>query len=313
VAVAATMTSFLSSFFGGKTAVAPLSQTALTSQIEGKSFLVVGGTKGIGAAVSRALLERGAQVTIAGRSKCEETPDKAQFIQADVGTVKAARALVREDLKGRKFDTVIFTVGIITRSKLTRTSDGIEEDLAVSYLSRFVIANELILADTLEGRKRMYIWGYPGQNIEPTDITDINFERTPYAQWGGHMNTVLFNEALVYELAHRHSDLHVFGLNPGLIRTGIRDNVHGGESSIKGKIVETLIGLTMQSVDQYVATTVLPLLASPELEKKTAVCFSKKGEELPIAPWLQDASNREKVWEASQALVSKVDQSAPKY
>lgn len=285
--------------------IEPLPEAETVRQLEGKQFLIVGGTKGIGAALARSLIKRGAEVTVTGRSKSEETPDKAEFIQSDVSLVKNAQNLVRTQLKGRKFDTVVFTVGIITRSTLTRTAEGVEEDLAVSYLSRFVIVNELIQANAIEGRKKVFIMGYPGQNLEPTSVEDMNFETTPYKQFPAHMNTVLFNEALVYELAKRHPDLHVFGLNPGLIRTGIRDNVHGGESSFFGKIVETIIGWTNVNVDEYAEKTLIPIMVTPKLEGKTAMSFSQKGVEVRPGPWISTEGNPQKVWEASEALVKK--------
>ena len=290
-------------------AIEPLPEAETARQLEGKQFLIVGGTKGIGAALARSLIKRGAEVTVTGRSKSEETPDKAEFIKSDVSLIKNAQDLVRTQLKGRVFDTVVFTVGIFSRSKLTRTPEGIEEDLAVSYLSRFVVANELIQANAIDGRKKVFIMGFPGQDIQPTNVEDINFETTPYKQFPAHMNTVLFNEALVYELAKRHPNLHVFGLNPGLIRTGIRDNVHGGESTFFGKILETIIGWTNIDVDSYAEKTLIPLMVTPKLDGKTALSFSQKGVEVRPGPWVSAEGNTQKVWEASEALVKKVTSS----
>jgi len=291
-------------------AVSPLTAEALRSEVEGKAFLIVGGTKGIGAALARLLVNNGAQVTVSGRTKSDETPNEAEFIKCDVSTVANCRGLVQVQLKGRKFDTVVFTVGIISRSTLTRTADDIEEDLAVSYLSRFIITNELIKVDALEGRKRVYIYGYPGQNIKPHEIEDLNFERVPYKQWTAHMNTVVLNEALVYSLAQKYPDLRVYGLNPGLIQTGIRDNFHGGETSMMGRVTETLISWFNPTTDQYAANVLLPLVASPELQTKTGICFTKHGSEITGPAWGRDAENNQTAWKQSQALLAKVAKDA---
>jgi NAD(P)-dependent dehydrogenase (short-subunit alcohol dehydrogenase family) len=311
VIIVALLAIIMASFLFGRrdpslVTIEALPEADLVKQLKDKQFLIVGGTKGIGAALAKSLTDRGALVTVAGRSKSEETPEKAEFIKADVSSMKNAQELVQSQLKGRKFDTVVMTVGIITRSTLTRTPEGIEEDLAVSYLSRFVVLNELIKAKAIEGRKRVFIMGYPGEDITPTSVEDMNFETTPYKQFPAHFNTVSFNEALVHELARRNTDLHVFGLNPGLIRTGIRDNVHGGESSILGRVLETLIGWTNMNTDKYAERTLIPIMASPVLDTKTGTSFSKKGVEIAPAKWVATPGNPEKAWEASQALLNKV-------
>ena len=300
------MSAILSYFRGPAPAFGPLTPEAVRSNIQGKEFLIVGGTKGIGAALGRKLVENGAKVTVAGRSKSEETPSGANFIKYDASLVTNSRDLVVNQLKGKKFDTVVFTVGIITRPELTRTAEGIEEDLAVSYLSRFVIGNEMVKVGALDGRKRVFVMGFPGDDLKPVDIDDLNFEQIPYKQWGAHMNTVVMNEALVYSMAKRHPDVHVYGLNPGLIQTGIRDNFHGGPSSYAGKVVEALIGLTMPTVDQYADRVLLPLMASPDIQSKSGICYSKTGAELKPANWAGTAFNQEKAWEKSLALVNKV-------
>ena len=287
-------------------AVAILSEAELKQNLQGKEILVVGGTKGIGYAVVEGLAKRGSKVTFTGRTAPKHVPNGARFVKNDVSSAKAARDLVQKDLKGLTFDTVVLCVGIISRPNLTRTSEGIEEDLAVSYLSRFVISNELIKANALVGRKRVYIMGFPGEAVEPTDIEDINFERTEYKQWPAHMNTVILNEALVHELARRHPDLHVFGLNPGIIQTEIRDNFHGGKQSVLGNVLETIIGLAFKSAEQYVERYLIHLISSPELSKKSAICFNHGAALVGIGPWMSDSTNRLKAWESSNHIVSKV-------
>lgn len=281
-------------------------EEGLKAQISGKTFLVVSGTKGIGAALVDSLAKRDGRVVTTGREwpKDKPQPDNVEFIKADLSSVRGCLDFARLGLQGRTFDTVVFTIGIISKPNLTRTVDGLEEDLAVSYLTRFILVNELIRSNALVGRKRIYIFGFPGQDQVPTDVNDMNFERTEYKQWPAHMNTVVFNEALVYELAKRHPDLHVFGLNPGILPTGIRDNMHGGPSTYTGKAVETLISWVMPKPEQYVERCPIQLIASPEYDNKTGICFSRKGEELQIPKWQLNENNRTKVWENSEALVA---------
>jgi NAD(P)-dependent dehydrogenase (short-subunit alcohol dehydrogenase family) len=288
-------------------AASPLTESEVNANLQGKEFLIVGGTKGIGHALMESVARRGARVVITGRTSPENLPQGVTFVKGDVTTLKATHELAGVLAKDHSYDTVVFTVGIFAGRKLKRTAEGIEEDLAISYLSRFIISDVLIKASAISGRKRVFIMGYPGEDMKPTNMDDINFETTEYSMLPAHFNTVIFNEALVYELARRHPDLHVFGLNPGLIRTGIRDNVHGGETgSLIGKVIETLIGLTNPTAEQFTEKTLIPLVASPELDKKTGISFTKHGSIAPVGKWLSDQANTQKVWEESEKLVKKV-------
>jgi len=85
-----------------------------------------------GLAIARAVADKGAVVTIVARSKAEPEVKNSKYVNADVSTVKGCKDLV-ERLKGWRFDTVFATAGVVARPKLTRTDDGVEEDLQISY------------------------------------------------------------------------------------------------------------------------------------------------------------------------------------
>lgn len=276
-------------------------------RLAGKHFLVVGGTKGIGASISKSLAERGARVTITGRTQpAQPLGELSEFVPADLSTVRGAVDLGRK-LQGLDIDTVVFTVGIFAKSKLERNSEGVEMDLAVSYLSRFVLVKHFAdHQDHFAKLSKVFVWGYPGGDVTPTNVDDLNFETTAYAQWGAHMNTVVLNEALVYETQRRFPHLQVFGVNPGLIETGIRDNVHGGEqASYIGWLMEKAIGLFTPTVDQYVERTVMPKLLENDALASPA-CYSKAGKLIPSVGWVAVEANRIRAWDASADLVNKV-------
>jgi NAD(P)-dependent dehydrogenase (short-subunit alcohol dehydrogenase family) len=64
-----------------------------TGELAGKRALVTGGSRGIGAAVVRGLLDAGAEVLTTARSATGTVPDGAAFVQADVRTRAGAEAL----------------------------------------------------------------------------------------------------------------------------------------------------------------------------------------------------------------------------
>ncbi|MDL4816575.1 oxidoreductase [Actinomadura opuntiae] len=64
-----------------------------TRELAGKRALVTGGSRGIGAAVVRQLLDAGAEVLTTARSATATTPEGASFVEADVRTRAGAEAL----------------------------------------------------------------------------------------------------------------------------------------------------------------------------------------------------------------------------
>ncbi|MFI8090551.1 SDR family oxidoreductase [Streptomyces sp. NPDC086080] len=74
-----------------------------TRELAGKRALVTGGSRGIGAAVVRQLLDAGAEVLATARSASGGVPEGAHFVAADVRTragVEALAAAAREVLGG---------------------------------------------------------------------------------------------------------------------------------------------------------------------------------------------------------------------
>ncbi|MFE7316541.1 SDR family oxidoreductase [Streptomyces sp. NPDC057555] len=81
-------------------------------ELAGKRALVTGGSRGIGAAVVRQLLDAGAEVLTTARSATSTVPEGAAFVEADVRTRAGAEALaaaVQEELGG--VDILVHNVG----------------------------------------------------------------------------------------------------------------------------------------------------------------------------------------------------------
>ena len=75
----------------------------MTRELEGRRALVTGGSRGIGAAVVRRLLDAGAEVLTTARSATGPVPEGAAFVAADVRTRAGAETLAaaaREVLGG---------------------------------------------------------------------------------------------------------------------------------------------------------------------------------------------------------------------
>jgi NAD(P)-dependent dehydrogenase (short-subunit alcohol dehydrogenase family) len=130
-----------------------LSEDSLKDLCKNKNVLIVGGTfyllrghfshyisligtAGIGKALAISLLKHGAQVTIVGRRDPDASLAQAKFVRKDLSLLKNAQSLA-DDVDASLLDIIVFTNGIICSPERKETSEGIEIDLGVSYLSRY--------------------------------------------------------------------------------------------------------------------------------------------------------------------------------
>ncbi|QQX90310.1 SDR family NAD(P)-dependent oxidoreductase [Gluconobacter sphaericus] len=272
--------------------------------LRGRRAIVVGGTGGVGRAVSQALAARGAQVTVVGQTFRDADIANISFVQADLSLLKDAERVARE-LSAEQADLLVFTTGIFAAPKRQVTAEGIERDMAVSYLNRLVMLRNLaprLGTQRIDGslHARVFIMGYPGTGQLGTP-DDLNSERA-YKVMAAHMNTVAGNEALVVNSAHRYPDLGVFGLNPGLIKSSIRSNLMGADS-LKHRIMEWLIGKLAPSADDY-AARILPLLVSPDLDQRSGVFFNRKAQAILPSEGMNEAYAKRYI-AASAVLIAK--------
>jgi len=286
--------------------VQPLEESQLNSLLATSKLLCVGCTNGIGEGLARAACGRVQSLVVVGRTK----PDSllavcptVEFIQADLSSLKTAKNLAKS-FHSYSFDTVLFTVGITATKERKVSSEGIEMDIAVSFLSRYVIAREFVkessLASSNERKARIFIMGFPGADGTP-QLEDFNWEKT-YEAWPAHKNGVYANDALVIDLAKKTSEVNVYGLNPGIIPTYIIADFLGGKESLLSQIHQIVIRLVVPSVNDYVKT-LLPLLYTPEIEHKTGVFFNQYGEEIKESQWLQgNLNNVDKILSEAQKL-----------
>lgn len=255
---------------------------------------------------------------------------------------------------------MVFTTGIIPGAERKASAEGIEMDMAVSALSRYV-ALKALLPRLTNPDARVFVMGFPGSG-QKANLDDLNSE-TKYDSGLGqtHMNTVSLYavqpvvivyvcvrgselglrgvqfDALTYTVILRslvsslktcyHRAHHflclstlqvavnealvqyfgamkgkkVYGLNPGLIATGIRSNWATG---VFANLMETLVGWFSISAEQY-AEYVLPLFVAPELSSHPGASFSQRGVPILPSPGFEDAAYIDKHIAALEALVQK--------
>src|SRR5262245_58469474 len=103
---------------------------------------IVGGTGGIGRAFSRLMAARGAKVIVVGQTFRDSDLEGIEFIKADLSLMREAQRVAKA-LPAETLDLVIFTTGIFAAPKREQTAEGLERDIATSYLSRLVMVREM--------------------------------------------------------------------------------------------------------------------------------------------------------------------------
>jgi NAD(P)-dependent dehydrogenase (short-subunit alcohol dehydrogenase family) len=272
--------------------------------LKGMKIAIVGGTGGIGRAFSRFLASRGANVLAVGQTFRDSDVPAIEFIKADLSLMREAQR-VGSLLPAETLDLVSFTTGIFAAPKRQETTEGIERDMAVSYLSRLVMIREIAARlgknrPAASMRPRVFVMGFPGAG-RIGKLDDLNSEKS-YASMAAHSNTIAGNEILVLDSAWRYPNASFFGLNPGGIKSNIRSNWLGA-NSLKHRFFEWGVGLTSQSADTY-AERLAPLLVSPDLEGHSGAMVDSKGFAIFPSPKLTDRYTQEFI-AASEALVSR--------
>ena len=276
------------------------------NELRGRTIAVVGGTGGVGRAIVNEAVSKGAEAWVVGRTFRDRPDPKVHFVQADLASLRRARAVVAE-FPVPSLDVVVMTQGIFAGRQRKVNEDGIELDMAVSHLSRSVMVHEI--APTVgSGRAdgspapRIFVMGFPGGTRAAT-LDNFNAER-PYVWEQAHSNTVVGNEALVLESAERYPHVRFYGLNPGIMKSNIMGGLLG-EGSPFHVAQQTVIGLIFQSVEQY-ASKIVPLLFAPEIDSRSGAMFDRNANPIFSNPYLTDRAYRMRVTEASEALLARV-------
>jgi NAD(P)-dependent dehydrogenase (short-subunit alcohol dehydrogenase family) len=258
------------------------------SDISGKKILIVGGTSGLGRAISLNAASRGAIVKVVGRSFKDEGINGISFEGADLSLMKEAKRI--GEIVDDDFDVVVFTQGIIAGTKRAESEERIELDMAVSYLSRLVILKSLI--PRLKAGARIFIMGFPGSAPSSYRIDDLNAEKEYVGKFGFvHANTVVGNEALVIHWAATDKDHSFFGLNPGLIKTGIRQGAYDTVGmKMMAPVLEGMLGLFGPKPDSY-GKIMTDLISVEGLEEHSGNSFNPKGQPILVLPCFRQTLN----------------------
>jgi 3-oxoacyl-[acyl-carrier protein] reductase len=198
---------------------------ALTPQLDSKVAIVTGGSRGIGLAIARGLVQRGARVVVSGRSKGpldaaqSELGDDVAVVQGDVADRAVARALV--DTAVETFgglDILVNNAGVGTFSPVADLNpDDWDRLIATNLTGVFLCTHAAIPAL----RKRGGGWIF---NVSSLAGKNSFVGGAAYCASKAGLNA--FSEALMQEV--RDDDIRVAYIMPGSVQTAFSS---GGDAA----------------------------------------------------------------------------------
>jgi NAD(P)-dependent dehydrogenase (short-subunit alcohol dehydrogenase family) len=183
--------------------------------------IVTGGSRGLGLALTRALVDRGWRVVVDARNAdalSRAWPDAPRdvLVAGDVADPDHRRALV--DAAGDRVDLLVNNASDLGPSPLPPLADYRLDDLRrvyeVNVLAPLALV-QLALPKLAPG----------GVVINVTSDAAVE----PYEDWGGYGSSKAALEQLTAILAAEHPELRIYTVDPGDMRTRMQQDAFPGE------------------------------------------------------------------------------------
>ncbi|CAG9808985.1 unnamed protein product [Chironomus riparius] len=202
------------------------------ARIDGKVVIITGCNRGVGKATAHELAKRGGKIYFACRNEeatlaaIDEIKDltnneQLYFLKLDLASFESVREFSRKfhELESR-LDILINNAGVLAHFE--RTSDGIEMNLATSYLGHFLLTN--LLLDLLKACALSRIIMLSSNIYKTASLKrdNINSEKSFPGPFKAYSNSKLCIIMFMKELSKRleGTGITVNALCPGSVDTG---------------------------------------------------------------------------------------------
>jgi retinol dehydrogenase 12 len=211
----------------------------MRKDLEGKVFLITGGTEGIGKAAALELARRGATLTIVGRNR-EKTErvvgelkaaggyDRVKFLIGDMGRISDVRTVAKSfAAQNDRLDVLINNAGAWFE-KYVLTDDGIEQTFALNHMGYFVLTTELLDLIRKTPGARVVSTSSGAHQMSRFDLQHV-VKRNGSAGFPAYADSKLANVLFTLELAKRLSGTSAVAncFHPGFVHSAFGGN-NGG-------------------------------------------------------------------------------------
>ncbi|WP_026929324.1 SDR family NAD(P)-dependent oxidoreductase [Glycomyces tenuis] len=229
-----------------------------------RTYLITGGTDGIGKGLGLHFLARGDRLIAVGTNPAKGkallaeaerlgASDRFHFLRADLSTLAGMRSVVAEtETTAERLDGLVFATQRF-RAHREETADGFEYTFALSYLSRFVIGHAL--AELLDRSESPVVFNLAGPGGLPGRIHwDDPHLRRGYTGKKAAMQSSRCNDLLAVDFPRRHPDTRIRYVlyNPLFVKTGMADPLPQPQRAV----TKALAWLLAQRVDKAIAPMV---------------------------------------------------------
>lgn len=280
--------------------------------LSGKRAIVTGGASGIGLETSRALVNAGAEVTLAVR-RPEAAHDVAQELRAANRGVVHIAALDLADLDtvrqftqqwSGRLHILVNNAGVMAIPDLQTTAQGWEMQFATNFLGHFALVNGLHKALKEAEGARIVSLSSSAQLLGPVVFDDLHFRFRAYEPWAAYAQAKTACALMAVEATRRwqHEGIFANAVHPGAIATNLQKHTGGLKTPVERR----------KTPEQGAATSVL-LAASPLLEgvggryfedcNEAVVVDRRTADFTGVAPYAIDATNAQRLWVIASQLV----------
>ena len=199
----------------------------MSTDQQGRTFVITGANSGIGLAAARQLAARGAHVVLAVR-----TPSKGEEAAATIEGSTEVRELDLTDLASvqtfadgwtGELDVLINNAGVMAVPE-GRTKDGFELQIGTNHLGHFALTN--LLLDRITDR--VVTVASTAHRAGRIKLEDLNWETRSYDRWRAYGQSKLANLLFTLELERRlseaGSDLRATAAHPGWAATNLQSH-----------------------------------------------------------------------------------------
>ena len=280
-----------------------------------KTALVTGGTDGIGKEIARGLTNIGVHVLIVGRDPLKgeraasELRDRGsvEFIPCDLSLVANAKWLASQVANREiRLNYLVHSAGVL-RAERILTSEGVESNLAVNYLIRFVLTQHLLpklrLAAQPDDPARIIFIGGAAH------IGTIDFEDPNLSKDFGLIRSLLqyqtLNDVYTAELGHRLAESHVeHPVTVNVIKYGVVETNIRRHAPLWLRLLAASLGPFLGQSAFQAANPALELMLDPQYRNVSAGMFSyiRKLKRIEPRAYVADRQVGARLWQLSYAL-----------
>lgn len=289
--------------------------------LTGKHILITGGHSGLGLETTRALVDAGAEVTIAARN-IEEAKEAIHSLprtkvegldlaQLDQGSNSVAHLAGRLLDQGKHIDILINNAGVMACSE-TRIGQAWEAQFAINHLGHFVLTNRLW--PLLKGGARVVTLTSVAHQRSAIRWDDINF-RYGYNKWLAYAQSKTANSlfSVYLDTLGQKDNVRAFAVHPGNISTPLQRHLSHEDMLSMGWMDKdgNPTVKNLKTIPQGAATTVWAAIAD-ELDSiggvycencdiaflETSIETTLKG----VKPYAVDKEQAQRLWTLSAEL-----------